>query len=255
MTPSKTKGPAQDNHSILRAGNLAIGYRRSEPIVRGINLDFSTELTRTRVLGFVGPNGAGKTTLLKTCLGLLSPLDGELSLLGSDTRNHDFAGVRKKLAYIPQNRPEGSAGQLRISVWEAVSFGRLGRNGVTGRFRGVDRDAIDAAIAYCGLEKLASRAVQDLSGGQFQRVSIARAMAAEPSLYLLDEPGSFLDHEGQGAIRELIVSLATSGVPLILVTHDRALMELCGAVLFFEKGNAKLLDTKEYTARAEGLAT
>lgn len=246
---------------VLSANELSVGYRRGEPVVCGICADFPKPRDmalpqethkRPTVLGFVGPNGAGKTTLLKTCLGLLPPLAGELRVLGVDTRHASFVKIRKKLAYIPQSRPEGGAGRLRVSVRDAVSFGRLGRCGMTGRFGRADREAVEAAIAHCGLEDLADRAVQDLSGGQFQRVSIARAMAAQPALYLFDEPGSFLDQEGQTAMRSLIRSLAASGVPLILVTHDRALMALCDSLLLFEKKTARLLDASTFLANTEG---
>ena len=250
---------------ILSTTMLSIGYRRAEPIVRDICVEFPGEAAglppsdlRTddgkkagNVLGFVGPNGAGKTTLLKTCLGLLSPLGGELRLLGADTRKASFAETRRKLAYIPQTRPEGNAGQLRVTVREAVAFGRLGRCGLTGRLGRADREIVENAILYCGLENLAGTAVQDLSGGQFQRVSIARAMAAEPALYLFDEPGSYLDEEGQIAMHSLILSLAKSKIPLIIVTHDRALIALCDTVLHFEKGNAELLDTDTFLGEKE----
>jgi len=240
---------------------LSVGYRRTEPIVRDICAEFpaairGTEAKETRkrenVLGFVGPNGTGKTTLLKTCLGLLPPLGGELRLLGADTRKASFAETRKKLGYIPQNRPEGGPGKLRISVREAVSFGRLGRRGLTGRFGRADREAVDTAISYCGLENIADMAVQALSGGQFQRMSIARAMAAEPALYLFDEPGSYLDEDGQASMRSLMLSLAESGIPLIIVTHDRELIALCDSVLLFGKGTAGLLDTGVFLSEMAG---
>ena len=248
---------AQDYQPILSAKNLSIGYRYTLPIVSGMRFDFPTPLTdsatalhkkRNNILGFVGPNGAGKTTFLKTCIGLLYPLSGELRLLCTDTMSSTFRETRKKLAYIPQNKPEGNSGQLRISVREAVSFGRLGKCGLTGRFGPEDRCAVEAAIARCGLESLANIAVQDLSGGQFQRVSIARAIAAEPAVYLFDEPGSYLDQEGQMAMQSLIRSLSESNTPLILVTHDRILIELCDEVLFFEKGMARLLETSTFLA-------
>jgi len=243
---------AQDYQPLLSAKDLSIGYRYALPIVSGMCFDFPTYLPdgealdykkRKNILGFVGPNGAGKTTFLKTCIGLLSPLGGELQLLGTDTMSSTFRETRKKLAYIPQNKPEGNSGQLRISVREAVSFGRLGKCGLTGRFGLEDRRAVEAAIARCGLESLANMAVQDLSGGQFQRVSIARAIAAEPAVYLFDEPGSYLDQEGQMAMQSLIHSLSESDTPLILVTHDRSLIELCDEVLFFDRGTARLLET------------
>ena len=248
---------AQDYRPILSAKDLSIGYRYALPIVSGICFDFPAYLPdcealdykkRKNILGFVGPNGAGKTTFLKTCIGLLSPLGGELRLLDTDTMSSTFKETRKKLAYIPQNKPEGNSGQLRISVREAVSFGRLGKCGLAGRFGPKDRRAVEAAIARCGLESLANMAVQDLSGGQFQRVSIARAIAAEPAVYLFDEPGSYLDQEGQMAMQSLIRSLSESDTPLILVTHDRTLIELCDEVLFFEKGTARLLETSAFLA-------
>jgi len=231
---------------------MSLEVRNLEVVRDGFVLKADFALQDNKVLVLLGPSGCGKTTLLKTCLGLLPPLDGELRLLGMDTRTTAFAQTRKKLAYIPQNRPEGNSGQLRISVREAVSFGRLGKLGLTGRFGRLDREVVEAAIAYCGLEDLADKAVQDLSGGQFQRVSIARAMAAEPALYLFDEPGSYLDEEGQEAMRTLIHSIAKSGVPLILVTHDRRLVKLCDAVIVFRKGTAQLLDTSAFLAETRG---
>ena len=248
---------AQDYRPILSAKDLSIGYRYALPIVSGICFDFPVPLTdgtaalhkkRKNILGFVGPNGAGKTTFLKTCIGLLSPLGGELRLLDTDTMSSTFKETRKKLAYIPQNKPEGNSGQLRISVRETVSFGRLGKCGLAGRFGPKDRRAVEAAIARCGLESLANMAVQDLSGGQFQRVSIARAIVAEPAVYLFDEPGSYLDQEGQMTMQSLIRSISESDTPLILVTHDRTLIELCDEVLFFEKGTARLLETSAFLA-------
>jgi ABC-type Mn2+/Zn2+ transport system ATPase subunit len=249
----------QDYRPILSAKDLSIGYRYALPIVSGICFDFSVPFAardnatvihkkRKNILGFVGPNGAGKTTFLKTCIGLLSPLGGELRLLDTDTMSSTFKETRKKLAYIPQNKPEGNLGQLRISVRETVSFGRLGKCGLAGRFGPEDRRAVEAAIARCGLESLANMAVQDLSGGQFQRVSIARAIAAEPAVYLFDEPGRYLDQEGQMTMQSLIRSLSESDTPLILVTHDRTLIELCDEVLFFEKGTARLLETSTFLA-------
>ena len=248
---------AQDYRPILSAKDLSIGYRYALPIVSGICFDFPVPLTdgtaalhkkRKNILGFVGPNGAGKTTFLKTCIGLLSPLGGELRLLDTDTMSSTFKETRKKLAYIPQNKPKGNSGQLRISVRETVSFGRLGKCGLAGRFGPKDRRAVEAAIARCGLESLANMAVQDLSGGQFQRVSIARAIVAEPAVYLFDEPGSYLDQEGQMTMQSLIRSISESDTPLILVTHDRTLIELCDEVLFFEKGTARLLETSAFLA-------
>jgi len=237
--------------AYLSAKTLSIGYRRSAPIVQGIDFSFPAtdkaepreEPQRGAVLGLAGPNGSGKTTFLKTCLGLLPPLYGELSILGSDTSAARFFETRKKLAYVPQNRPEGQAGRLRVSVREAVGFGRLGRRRLSVRFGAADYEAIDAAIMYCGLGKLADVSVQDLSGGQFQRMALARAIAAEPEFYFLDEPSSFLDEEGAASIRQLIHSLVESGKPLVIATHDRELIALCDALVLFSAGTAQMLDS------------
>ncbi|HWP68167.1 MAG TPA: ATP-binding cassette domain-containing protein, partial [Rectinemataceae bacterium] len=193
-----------------------------------------------------------KTTFLKTCLGLIPPLGGELRLFGVDTRSLRFSGIRKKMAYVPQNRPAGGSDRVRISVREAVSFGRLGKTGLLGSLDRRDKLAIGEAIERCGLGNLVDAAVQDLSGGQYQRVAIARAMAAEPELYLFDEPGSFLDAEGQTAMRGFITSLAGSGSSMIVVTHDRGLLALCGAILGFESGGASLLAQEDFADGALG---
>ncbi len=244
--------------SVISAKRVSIGYRSASPVVRNISVEYRLPAGRDGrarqggMLGFAGPNGAGKTTFLKTCLGLIPPLGGELRLFGVETRSLCFSGIRKKMAYVPQNRPTGGSDRVRISVREAVSFGRLGKLGLLGSLGRRDKIAIGEAIERCGLGNLVDVAVQDLSGGQYQRVAIARAMAAEPELYLFDEPGSFLDAEGQAAMRGFITSLAGSGSSMIVVTHDRGLLALCGAIIGFENGGASLLAREDFADGALG---
>jgi ABC-type Mn2+/Zn2+ transport system ATPase subunit len=189
-----------------------------------------------RVVGFRGPNGAGKSTFLRACLGLHPTMSGELRLLGSRPGSRDFRSVLARVGYAPQARPPG---RLRLTVAEAVELGRYGR---IGRFRiagAADRRAVGAALERAGVSDLAGKAVQELSGGQYQRVAVARALAAEPELLVLDEPGSHLDAEGRRAVVELVASVAREGAAsMLLVSHDPELLALCDSMIEFRGGLA-----------------
>lgn len=128
-----------------------------------------------------------------------------------------------------------------MTVAEVVGLGRYGRIGFLGRSRPADHEAIRLAMWRAGVEHSAARAVQELSGGQFQRVAIARAMAAEPELYMMDEPGSHLDAQGRAGIVQLLASLAREGnASMLLVSHDPELLALCDTFIDFDQGRAEV---------------
>jgi len=216
---------------FLEAEELVLGYG-GRPVLRAASLSVADR--PGLALGFRGPNGAGKTTFLKACLGLVEPLAGRLALLGAEPGTRGFRSLLPRLGYVPQARPPG---RLRLSVEEAVWLGRCGRLGLFRRPGARDRAAVGRAMERAGVEGLAGRAVQELSGGQYQRASIARALAAEPELLLLDEPSSHLDAEGRGGVLDLLTDIARGGAErLLLVSHDEELLGLCGALYDFEDG-------------------
>ncbi len=167
---------------------------------------------RGEFLGVLGPNGAGKTTLLRLLLGLLEPASGTIEVLGVPP-----AGARGRVGYVPQYaRFERD---MPIRVEEVVLMGRLGAHRVGPRWRDEDREAARRALSAVELADLTGRQVANLSGGQLQRTLVARALAMEPELLLLDEPTASVD---TGAGRELYRTLAelTGRMTVILVTHD-----------------------------------
>jgi len=206
---------------LLESRRLELSYR-GVPVLTDLNLRWSAA---DGPLALTGPNGSGKSTFLKACLGLLKPRSGELRVLGRSRSDRDFRAVLRSVGWTPQQRPPPA---LRLTVSEMVG---LGRDASARPFRPASaeaRAAVEQAMALCGIGDLGRRAVQELSGGQFQRASIARALAGGPKLLLLDEPTTFLDRESRAAVTALLERLIADGFGAIaLVSHDPDLLGLC----------------------------
>ena len=165
-------------------------------------------------LGIVGPNGSGKSTLLKTIAGLLLPASGELRVLGS--RPHDLpAGA---IAYVPQ--VEAVDWSFPATVWDVVAMGRFSRLRFWQRFGARDREIVRRALDVVKMGPLAERRIANLSGGQQQRAFVARAIAQEPQLLLLDEPTTGVDAATEESLREIVRELVGEGMPVLVATHD-----------------------------------
>lgn len=160
----------------------------------------------------IGPNGGGKTTLLKLILGLLEPQAGSIRVLGTTPSR-----ARPRIGYMPQLATLDIAFPVR--VLEVVLMGRLGPGTRVGPFSRSDRQAAADALAMVGLEGLGRRPFSELSGGQRQRALLARALASDPDLLLLDEPSSGLDRRVEEDFFALLQELNRSKT-LLLVSHD-----------------------------------
>ncbi|HYH28213.1 MAG TPA: metal ABC transporter ATP-binding protein [Actinomycetota bacterium] len=196
--------------ALLEAKDVSFAYDGA-PVLEGVDL----RVGAGEFVALVGPNGSGKTTLLKILLGLLSS-SGSVRLLGRDPA--DLA-ERWRVGYVPQ-RPALGAEQV-ASVEEVVAAGRLVRTGWWRRPSAADEEAVTHALDSVALGELRRRPVADLSVGQQQRVSIARAFAAEPDLLVLDEPIAGVDAESQRRFRESLRHLIEehrSGI--LLVSHE-----------------------------------
>ncbi len=189
----------------LRDVSFAFGRT---PVLEGVDLVVESG----EFLGVIGPNGGGKTTLLRLLLGLLEPAAGEVRVLGRRPSE-----ARGRVGYVPQHAR--FAADLPVRVRDVVLMGRLGPGLRTTGWSEEDTAAAERAMERMGLLELTERAAGRLSGGQVQRMLIARALATEPELLLLDEPTSSVDTR-MG--RDLYASLqAMSGrVTVILVSHD-----------------------------------
>lgn len=165
-------------------------------------------------LGIVGPNGSGKSTLLKTIAGLLVPESGILEVFGTKPRTLPPGTI----AYVPQI--EAVDWTFPANVYDVVAMGRFPRLGLLQRFSRHDRRVVDAALEALRLGDLRNRHISQLSGGQQQRAFVARAIAQEPKLLLLDEPTTGVDAATEEALRELVRGLVAQGLPVLMTTHD-----------------------------------
>lgn len=165
-------------------------------------------------LGLVGPNAGGKSTLLKLILGLLEPQAGRIRVLGRAPRE-----ARRALGYVPQY--PGFARDFPITAEQVVLMGRLGLGSPMGPYRRSDREAARAALAEVEAEDFRGRQIGTLSGGQLQRVLLARALVGEPQILLLDEPTANIDQRMEGEIFDLLRVL-NARLTILVVSHDIA---------------------------------
>jgi zinc transport system ATP-binding protein len=172
-------------------------------------------------LTIAGPNGGGKTTLLRVALGLEEPVSGTARLFGEPA---DRVRDRYRIGYLAQRTRLGI--DAPASVGEVVTSGRVARRGLLKPFGRADRDAIAEAIARVGLEDQASTPIQRLSGGQQQRAFIAKALAGEPELLVLDEPTAGVDVDAQEAFGAFLGELHQAlGVTILYVSHEFGAVE------------------------------
>lgn len=192
------------SEAIITLNNVSFSYGNNK-VLENISLC----IDKGEFLGIVGPNGGGKSTLLKLILGLLKADSGEISIFGSKHR--------QQLAYVPQfftfrrNFP--------IKVLDLVLMGRLGKTRPIGGFLASDVSAAEKALAETGLLELKSEPIGNLSGGQLQRALIARALAIEPKVLIMDEPTANIDPRGEEGIFEFLKKLNET-VTVIIVSHD-----------------------------------
>jgi len=203
---------------------------------RHILRDCSFSLSPGSFTGVLGPNGVGKTTLLKLCNALVLPSKGVVTCLGEKVSARNARSLRKRIGYVSQFRSIDA--RQPITVFESVLTGTYGRLGLFRNPQKRERDlAMQALMAVSG-SHLASRPLGHLSGGESQRIAIARALAQEPELLLLDEPTASLDWHARREILHLVGELQKHmGLTVLMVTHEvNALPDLCDAVMFLKEG-------------------
>jgi zinc transport system ATP-binding protein len=204
--------------------SLAVELRRASfsypggpPVLQDVDL----AVRDGEFVTIAGPNGGGKTTLLRLALGLEDPTRGEALLFGEPA---DRVGRRHRIGYLAQRTRLGIDAPATVS--EVVAAGRVARRGLLKPFVGEDRDAIAAAIARVGLAERAATPIQRLSGGQQQRAYIAKALAGEPELLVLDEPTAGVDVDAQEAFGAFLGELHRAlGVTILYVSHEFGAVE------------------------------
>ena len=191
----------------IRLRGVTAGYRSGNPIIHNIDLT----VPKNDFLAVIGPNGGGKTTLLKVILGLLTPWEGDVSVLGESPEK-----IHPSIGYVPQLIPDES---FPITVMDVVLMGRLRNAGMFRRYARKDREIAEMSLARLDVENLSRDVMNSLSSGQKQRVLIARALAGNPQILLLDEPVASVDHDTQISFFNLLAEL-NSKMTIVLVTHD-----------------------------------
>jgi len=174
--------------------------------------DVNFEVKANDFLGIIGPNGGGKTTLLKTLLGVIRPDKGKVYIYGKPPIK-----ARNMMGYVPQISTFDS--QYPINVQDVVLMGRINKTRLLSRYNSRDKGMADRAMEQVGMEKYANRQIGRLSGGQIQRVLIARALVSQPKILLLDEPTASIDPEFGTDLYELLHGL-NHELTIILVSHD-----------------------------------
>jgi ABC-type Mn2+/Zn2+ transport system ATPase subunit len=185
--------------------------------------DVSLSVQPGSLLAVIGPNGAGKSTLLKLIAGLIKPSSGRLTVLGGPP-----GSAARSIAYLPQ--AEAVDWDFPVTVREVVMMGRYARLGFGRQPGRIDRERVDRALATVGMADHVDRQIGALSGGQRRRVFLARALAAEPELYLLDEPVTGVDARTQEDLMDVLEAEARAGKTVIATTHDL----ICAAQRFHQ---------------------
>nr|WP_276538664.1 ABC transporter ATP-binding protein [Dehalobacterium formicoaceticum] len=164
----------------------------------------------------LGANGCGKTTLLKSILGMIKPSSGKVTLMGDDIHKMDVKTLAQKIAYIPQ----AHVPPFPFKVRDVVLMGRTPYLGYFAAPQSQDKNIVDRILDMLGIAWMADRTYTKLSGGQRQMVLIARALAQEPALLIMDEPAASLDFGNQYNMLSRVINLSEEGMGVIMVTHD-----------------------------------
>lgn len=196
---------------VLAVRDLAVGHPG-----RTVGRGFDFALAPGEVLALLGPNGGGKTTLMKTLLGLLAPHGGGVELDGRPLASWSARERARRMAYVPQAAMPGFA----FSVEQLVMTGRSAHQGLFSGPSAADRAAVAAALDRLGLGALAAQPATAISGGERQLALIARALAQDARLVVLDEPTASLDFGNQGRVLREIRRLAAAGLAVLFSTHD-----------------------------------
>ncbi|WP_380052973.1 manganese/iron ABC transporter ATP-binding protein [Falsihalocynthiibacter sp. SS001] len=198
-------------NSGICARNVTVTYRNGTTALR----DASFEIPTGTIAALVGVNGAGKSTLFKAIMGFLPAAKGEITILGQSVKE---ALKQNTVAYVPQ--AEEVDWSFPVLVEDVVMMGRYGKMGFFRRASAEDRRAVTEALVRVGMEKYRHRQIGELSGGQRKRVFLARALAQDGRVILLDEPFTGVDVQTEDAIIELLRELRAEGRVMLVSTHN-----------------------------------
>ncbi len=209
--PPPAEHQTSKNQAGLYADGLTVTYRNGVTALK----DASFAIPRGTIAALVGVNGAGKSTLFKAIMGFLPAAAGEIGVLGQTVQQAIKAGI---VAYVPQ--AEEVDWSFPVLVEDVVMMGRYGHMGLLRRPKAADHEAVKNALARVGMTDFADRQIGELSGGQRKRVFLARALAQNGQVILLDEPFTGVDVQTEEAIITLLRELRDEGRVMLVSTHN-----------------------------------
>lgn len=247
MTRGNASGVGSVTASALHFENVVVTYRgRTAPALDGVSL----MAPAGRITAVVGPNGSGKSTLVRALLRRVPLAGGRIGVGIDDLASLAPREFARRVAVVPQ-REEPS---MSLGVSEFVALGRHAHRGAFGAMSSADSDAVHRAIARAGAEGEENRRIDELSGGEWQRVRIARALAQEAGTLVLDEPTTFLDIAHEMAVFELLDALATDGRNILLVSHQLNLVaRFASHIVLLDRGKVAAAGTVDEVMRGEVL--
>ncbi len=195
----------------LEIQDVSCGYEAGHPIVKNVSFQVSSG----EICCILGPNGVGKSTLFKTILHLLPTLGGKVCVDGEDTTCWKPAQIARKMAYVEQAHIPA----FPYLVRDVAMFGRMGQIGTFRQPSKHDYEVVEQVLDLTGIRHLRDRVYTDISGGERQLLMIARALAQEPQILILDEPTANLDYGNMILVMECIQNLAKQGICVIFTSH------------------------------------
>ncbi len=216
---------------VIKIENAVVSYREDMAL-----REVSLEVQAGEFVGIIGPNGSGKTTLLTVTNGMGNLISGSVKVLGMQVSKTGQSELRRQVGYVAQL--ENIDPRMPMSVRETVMIGRYGLLGVFRRPGKKDWEVVDAMLELVGMTQLADRPIGHLSGGEQQRAAIARCLAQEPKIFLLDEPTASLDWRAQTDLLQLVKLIHDERkLTTLFVTHDLdALPQTCDRVILMKEG-------------------
>lgn len=219
---------------MIKLENISSSYNKIE-IIKNINIDFEEGSITT----IIGKNGCGKTTLLRTASNLLRPFHGKITIDDKDIAGFADKELAKKISFLPQLRSVPN-----ITVYNLVMHGRYPYLGFSRTPQKQDKEIVDEAIEDMGMERYINKNIQELSGGQRQKVYIAMVLAQNTDIIFLDEPTTYLDINHQLEILEIIKKLKEMGKTIVMVLHDLSnALSYSDKICLMEKGEIVIYDT------------
>jgi ABC-type Mn2+/Zn2+ transport system ATPase subunit len=239
-------GKSNMDNTVIKIQDAVVSYRE-DVALQGVSL----EVKKGEFIGIIGPNGAGKTTLLTVINGLGRLVHGQAWVLGSPLNGSSCINLRKRIGYVAQ--VERIDPRLPISVGETVMVGCYGRLGLFHRPTRTQWERVDEVLEMVGIAHLAQRPIGHLSGGEYQRAAIARALVQQPEIFLLDEPTASIDQKAQREILSLIQLVHKEyRTTTLFVTHDlRMLPSICDRLILMKDGKIWQQGSPQSTLREE----